>query len=258
MILFDSHVHTRFSTDSKMKIEAAIKRAAELNIGIITTEHMDLNCPIPNKFRFDPAQYYKEYGKYRSDKVLLGIELGMINDGVLNNKELIESCPFDYVIGSIHIVDDKDIFYEDFYINKSKKEAYEHYLRYMLQCIKTHNFIDSLGHIDYIARYARYEDKEIYYEDFTEYIDEILKTIAENGKSLELNTRRLNNSEAVKNLEKIYKRFYALGGRTLTIGSDAHNVDSIGSSFDIAKAITESSNLRIVYYKARKPEYISG
>lgn len=256
-MLFDSHMHTRFSTDSKMNIEAAIKRAAELNIGIITTEHMDLNCPIANEFKFSPDEYFKEYSKYRNDKVLLGIELGMITDRVLDNRELIESYPFDYVIGSIHIVDNMDVFYDAFYLNRTKREAYEHYFKYMLQCLKTHNFIDCLGHIDYIARYAKYEDKEIYYEDFTEYIDEILKTTAQNSKSIELNTRRLKDSTAVKNLQKIYKRFYELGGRTITIGSDSHNVDSIGSNFDSAKAMAESCNLKIVYFKERKPEYIS-
>jgi histidinol-phosphatase (PHP family) len=256
-MLFDSHMHTRFSTDSKMDIEAAIKRAGELNIGIITTEHMDLNYPIPNEFKFDPDKYFKEYAKYRNDKVLLGIELGMIPDSVSDNRKLIESYPFDYVIGSIHLVDNNDLFYDDFYTNRSKNEAYEDYFRYMLQCIKSHNFIDSLGHIDYIARYAKYEDKEIYYEDFTEYIDEILKAIALNGKPIELNTRRLKDSTVVKNLKKIYKRFYDLGGRTITIGSDSHNIDSIASNFDVAKAMAESCNLKIVYFKERKPEYIS-
>ncbi len=256
MNMFDSHMHTSFSTDSKMNIEAAIKKASELNMGIITTEHMDLNFPDKDQFRFDPKEYFKEYSKYRSNKVLLGIEIGMIADQALENKKLIESYPFDYVIGSIHIVDNVDVMTEEFYINRSKKDSYEHYFKYMLDCIRTHSFIDSLGHIDYISRYSAYEDKEIYYEDFSEYIDEVLKAVIEADKALELNTRRLGNSDAVNNLKKIYKRFYELGGKMITVGSDSHYENSIGFNFDAAKAIAESCKLKIVYFKERKPEYI--
>ncbi len=254
--MFDSHIHTKFSTDSKMDLEAAIKKAEEINIGIIITEHMDLNYPAEGSFVFNPANYFEEYAKYKSDKVLLGIELGMITDRVSENKKIIDSFPFDYVIGSTHLVDNVDIFQKEFYSGRSKKAAYEHYFSYMLNCLKTHNFIDSLGHIDFISRYSTYEDKEIYYEEFAEYIDEVLKAAVHNGKSLELNTRRLKDITAVKNLQKIYKRFYELGGRTLTIGSDSHAPSSIGIGFDTAKEIAENCSLKIVYYKDRKPQYI--
>jgi histidinol-phosphatase (PHP family) len=255
MILFDSHMHTRFSTDSKMNIEAAIKKAEELNIGIITTEHMDINFPVPYSFIFNPDDYFKEYSKYRCSKVLLGIELGMVAEQASENKAIADSHPFDYVIGSTHLVGGIDIFQKEFYEGISKKDSYESYFKYMLQCVKNHDFVDSLGHIDYIARYSTYEDKEIYFEDYLEYIDEVLKVLSQNEKALEINTRRLGNKEAVRNLSKIYKRFYELGGKMATIGSDSHTETSIGINFDIAKAIAESANLRIVYFKERKPEY---
>lgn len=257
LILFDSHMHTKFSTDSKMNIEDAIKKANELNIGITTTEHMDLNYPIPGDFVFDPKEYLKEYSKYRNDKVLLGIELGMIADQMEDNKKIIDDNPFDYVIGSIHLIDGIDLYDKAFYKGKTKNQAYEQYFTYMLQCLRSHNFIDSLAHIDFISRYSVYEDKEIHYEHFAQYIDEILKTVVQNNISLELNTRRLNNQTAAENLMKIYKRFYELGGRTVTIGSDAHNAATIGSNYAKAQSIAESCNLKTVYFKERKPEYCS-
>jgi histidinol-phosphatase (PHP family) len=255
-MLFDSHMHTRFSTDSKMDIESAIKRAEELNIGIITTEHMDINYPTPESFMFNPDHYFKEYSKYRSDKVLLGIELGMVADRALENKAITKNYPFDYVIGSTHLVEGIDVFQKEYYAGLDKKISYEKYFKYMLECLKTHDFIDSLGHIDYIARYSTYEDKEIYYEDFSEYIDEVLKTAAQKVKAIEINTRRLHSKDAVSNLTKIYSRFYELGGRIATIGSDSHTQSSIGINFDVARQIAENANLRIVYFKERKPEYL--
>ena len=43
MTLFDTHMHTDFSFDSREKLENILKRSKELGIGVITTEHKDLN-----------------------------------------------------------------------------------------------------------------------------------------------------------------------------------------------------------------------
>ncbi|MBL4937129.1 histidinol phosphate phosphatase [Clostridium sp. YIM B02515] len=255
-MIFDSHLHTKFSTDSKMDIEDAVKKAKELNIGLIITEHMDLKYPIKGNFIFNPEDYFNEYNKYRNSNTLLGIELGMRSDCVEENRQIIESFPFDYVIGSIHLVDTIDIFREDFYAGRTKKETYEQYLTCMLECLKSHNFIDSLGHIDYITRYARYEDKEIYYDDFSEYIDEVLKTAVVSNIPLEINTRRLRYKVAADSLLKIYRRFYEVGGRQVTIGSDAHNAAAIGNNINIALEIADRCNLKPVYFKERKMEYM--
>jgi histidinol-phosphatase (PHP family) len=254
--MFDSHIHTRFSTDSNMNIEEAIKRSNELNLGLVITEHMDINFPRKGKFIFNPDEYFKEYSKYRSDKLLLGIEMGMGPECLDDNRELARNYPFDYIIGSTHIVNNIDVYDESYYHKKEKKQAYEEYLNYMAECVKNHDFIDSLGHIDYIARYARFDDKELYYNDFKDLIDEVLKAVVEKEKSIELNTRRLRDKSAVKNLIDIYKRYYELGGRTITIGSDSHTPDTIGYSFGIAREIADMCNLKIVYYKERKIYYV--
>ncbi len=255
-MIFDSHLHTKFSTDSKMDIEDALKKAESLNIGLIITEHIDFKYPIKDIFLFNPTDYFNQYNKYRSSKTLLGVEIGMKDDCIEDNKHLIENYPFDYVIGSIHLVDNFELFKEDFYSGRSKKETYEQYLVCMLECLKSHNFIDSLGHIDYITRYARYEDKEIYYKDFSEHIDEVLKIAVVSNIPLEINTRRLRDKAAADNLLKIYRRFYELGGRQVTIGSDAHNAAAIGNNINIALEIADRSNLKPVYFKERKMEYM--
>lgn len=253
--MFDSHIHTTFSTDSKMNIEEAIKKAEELNIGLVITEHMDINYPDKSKFTFNHEEYFKNYSKYINENLHLGIELGMRLDCIEENKILAQKYPFDYVIGSVHLVNNIDLYGENFYKHKSKLQSYEEYFKYMISCVKTHSFVDSLGHIDYIARYAIYEDKEIYYEDFADYIDEVLKTAIQNNTILELNTRRLNKIEAIDNLKKIYKRYYELGGRMVTFGSDSHRTQDIGNNFNIAKNIADCCNLKPVFFKNRKPEY---
>ncbi len=253
--MFDCHVHTKFSTDSKMNIEDALKRASGLNIGMIITEHMDLKYPFEGKFAFDPEEYFNKYSKYRNDKLLLGVEMGIREDCLEENKRLAQSYGFDYIIGSVHVVDNIDIYEGIFYEGRDKKEVYSQYLNAMLESIKKHDFIDSLGHIDYIARYARFDDNEIYYREFENEIDEILKILIQNEKAIEINTRRIGNSKVVSSLIQIYKRYYELGGRIVTIGSDSHTQENIGANFDIAKEMVDMCNLKMVYYKDRKPYF---
>ncbi|AJD30121.1 histidinol phosphate phosphatase [Clostridium sporogenes] len=253
--MFDTHLHTEFSTDSKMTIGEAIKASKDNNLGIIVTEHMDLGLKDENKFCFHVPSYFEQYNKYRSDKLLLGIELGMERDLIEEGKEVINSGEFDYVIGSIHLIDKIDLYLDEFYKDKSKGEAFHIYFKNMSYNLAQYDFVDSLGHIDYISRYASYEDPEISYDIFKEDIDEVLKVIVEKEKSMEINTRRLNDKRATTNLVKIYKRFYELGGRTVTLGSDSHNFKDIGNRLSLGKEIADYCNLKIVYYKNRRPEY---
>lgn len=250
--MFDCHVHTTFSTDSKMRIEDAIERAEKLNLGLIITEHMDLNYPDPRRFYFSIEDYFETYDKYRSDKLLLGMEMGMRLDCLEKNREFHRSYDFDYIIGSVHLVNGIDIYNANYYEGRNKQDAYEEYFSYMLECIKAHDFIDSLGHIDYIARYARVDNQEIYYGEYAIYIDEILKALVKNQKVLEINTRRLASKKSIENLIEIYKRYSELGGQYVTVGSDSHYCDDIGKNFSEAKGIAEICGLKIVHFKERK------
>lgn len=255
-MLYDTHLHTTFSTDSRMTLAAAAARGRELGLGLIVTEHMDLDFPKPQAFLFDVDEYFRAYLPGRGDDLLLGVEIGMRPDLVRENAGLIAGRPFDYVIGSIHLVDGIDIYLEEFYLGRSKQEVFGHYFDSMLACLATYDFIDSLGHVDYITRYARYADPEIYYGEFTDYLDAILGRLVDLGKAIEINTRRLGNADSVAALLPIYHRFRQLGGRHVTIGSDAHKPADIGNHFALAFDMAEACGLTPVYFKNRQPEYM--
>lgn len=256
-MIVDTHIHTLFSSDSKMHIDQALQRSDELGIGITLTEHMDLSYPEPDAFIFDVNQYLTEYAPHRSHKVMLGVEIGMRPDCLAENRKIIAANPFDFVIGSIHVIENTDIYHESFYHERSKQAVYRQYLAAMADCLSTHEFIDTLGHIDYIARYARYSDPELYYDEFAPAIDEVLKVTARQEKAIEINTRRLSSPAAAQALLPIYQRFHELGGKLATIGSDAHKPGDIGRDFKLAMQIAELSGLRPVYFKQRQPFYIS-
>lgn len=255
-MIFDSHVHTEFSTDSQLKIEDALEVSKKLGLGIISTDHIDLNYPEKGKFTFNIDEYFKKYHKYRGNNYLIGVEIGMTEEYSDENRNIDQNYEFDYVIGSIHFVDGMDIYEKSFYKDREKKRIYKRYFETMLDCLKTHEYIDSLAHIDYISRYAVYQDNEIYYNEYAELIDEVLKFIIDRQIAFEINTRRLDKNYVIKNLMPIYKRYKDMGGSFVTIGSDAHNGNNIGMNMKEAFLIAEECNLKPVYYKNRKPEYI--
>ena len=260
-IMIDSHVHTEFSNDSQMRFEHAMEQSRKIGMGMTFTEHLDLKSQtetgIEIDMSFDIDKYFNDYGKYKSSKLMLGIEIGMQESCVEENRKIASSYPFDYIIGSIHSVKGQDIYFPKSYDGKTKKQIFEQYFLDMVTCVKQNEFIDSLGHIDYISRYATFDDNEIYYNEFNDYINDVLKALVSNEKAMEINTRRLGGAIAYNNLVNIYKAYNQIGGKYVTIGSDAHHAEDIGKNFKHALSICEICNLKPVYFKERKMEYMS-
>ena len=251
-MFFDCHTHTKFSFDSEMSAVDAIDTAKNLNLGIIFTEHFDFDL---KDFQFNPKEYFTEYEKFRGENVRLGVEIGLTASSVQANKNFIANGNFDLIIGSIHLVDNFDIYHHEFFADKNKFTAYKKYFATMKENILIHDF-DVLGHIDYICRNAPYENPAIDYKDFSAEIDEILKILIEREKILELNTRRLDKKSVLDELAPIYKKYRELGGKFISIGSDAHKSSAIGNYFDTALSFAKDLNLIPVTFSNRKINYL--
>lgn len=255
-MIFDSHMHTKFSADSEMLAVDAINRARSLDLGVVFTEHFDYGLELNGKpFTFDAAEYFGEYDNLRGDDVRLGVEVGLRKFARAANEKFIAAADFDLIIGSIHLVDDYDIYYPEFYAGKDKATAYGKYFAQMADEAAACDY-DVLGHIDYICRAAPYDNPEIDYATFKAAIDAVLKIVVERGKVLELNTRRFGSARAVNELVPVYKKYRALGGQFVTIGSDAHNVDAVGNYFARALDFARELDLTPVTFRERRLEKI--
>ena len=254
-MIFDSHSHTSFSADSDMTAEDALKAARARGLGIVFTEHLDVDFPGELDFSFDPAAYWKQYEPLRGDNLHLGIEVGMQAGTAEASRAFVTRAPFDLVIGSVHLLRGIDIYEKECFEGREKDELYREYFRTMAEMIACHDFIDVLGHIDYIARTAPYENPELSYGASEDEIDAVLRTAVAQGVVLELNTRRLGSRRALKELAPIYARYHELGGRYVTLGSDAHGADAIGANFAAAEDFARAMGLSIVTFFARKMEF---
>lgn len=256
-MLYDTHMHTRYSCDGEMTYLEAMEAAAKLDIGMIITEHWDYDYPTNrDAFTFDLEDYFRHLLPVRSDKVLVGIEIGMQTHTAALDEALAAAHSFDYVLGSIHCIGRRDLYEPTCYEGYTRQQIMEEFLSDSITCVEQHDNFDAFAHIDYICRYWPYEGEEAHLrlKDGPEQFDKLLKLLIAKDKPLEINTRRLDQPEAARALLPIYERYYALGGRYCTLGSDAHYTEHVGRRLKEALELARQAQLKPVYFKARKPE----
>lgn len=269
MIQFDTHIHTDFSTDSDTPLHLQIKQAEKMGLeGICITDHMDFDFPpeemdfevkgVP--FSFDVEQYQKEIQEISGNiKVLTGVECGLQNSAsvIEKNTSLFENYSWDYIIGSLHLVDKKDPYYASFWENKEPKKCIQNYFVALYENIKQFQQINSLGHMDYIVRYAP-PSYEYQVKNFMDIIDEILRFIIHKDIALEINTSGWKKEGRCQNPHfEIIKRYVALGGQLITIGSDAHSPNYMAYQFEKLPALLKKAGLhQYCVYDKRKPVFL--
>jgi histidinol-phosphatase (PHP family) len=251
-MLFDSHVHTEVSADSEMKARDALAAAEAQGIGLVFTEHIDFSYQGEKEFIFSPEEYWAAYEPLRGERLSLGVELGMVPGELEMAKAFLARAPFDEVIGSIHLIDGGDIYEPSTYEGKTQQEIYLRYFTLMRDMVRQNPYIDTLAHIDYIARYAPYEHPDISYEVWHDAIDKVLRAVVETETALEINTRRFGDRLAMKELAPIYRRYAELGGRDVTLGSDAHKKETVGAHLALAAQMAEAYGLQTVTFHERK------
>lgn len=252
-MLYDTHTHADYSCDAEMTLPQAIERAKALNIGLILTEHWDRYYPTnPEMFLFDIDDYFRKNTPYRTEQILLGIEVGLQPQAIEEDRKMTAAHPFDEVVGSMHCFLGKDMYEPSTYEGMTKEQAVRDYLEDSVRCLELHPDFDSYGHLDYICRYMPYPDHNLYYKDNPELWDKVFTLLIEQDKALEINTRRLGNPQVIPPLQELYNRFAQLGGRYATLGSDAHYPEHVGRDLAVGKAIADAAGLQLVYYKERK------
>ncbi len=242
----DTHVHTRNSHDGKLPISKIIDLAKAQGLCYLaTTDHLDYDFEYGKNrapVSWPPLNLEEYYNEWKSAKTALdndksnrlklcfGIEASYDSSEKAKNKycEAIEKYPFDVVINSVHCVDGYDVYFKLAFLFKSKKRVYRRYLQTILESLDAPYHYDIVAHIGYIAHGAPYRDKQLRYKDFPDEIDAVLKGIIERGKALEVN---FHHDMAPG--RDILERYYELGGRKISYGSDAHRGD-ICKNFDEA------------------------
>ncbi len=247
MIKTDCHLHSTFSTDGSSEMEHEIRHAISLGIKTLCfTEHDDYGAYADGSFVVDMEAYSRRLlelkNKYASDiEILFGLEVGMqpVAEVYEHFAKLLPKWNFDFIIGSSHVVKNKDPYYPVFFEDYPDEDAaYRAYFEEELADSRMFDDFDSFGHLDYIFRYDTSGNKDFTYSKFADYIEPLLEEIIKKGKCIEVNSAGLRKGMKQPNPHTdIIKRYKELGGLPPTIGSDAHNLKDIAADFDIVEKI---------------------
>jgi histidinol-phosphatase (PHP family) len=259
--MYDYHLHSEFSIDSKIPMETMVQAGINKNLkSLCFTDHVDLEST-PNKIdiQFRPDDYFKNINKVKYKyknfiEVAAGVEIGMQSHLGKRYEDFINNNPFDFVIMSIHAIDGKDLYIDEYLKDKEPLFAIQEYYKTMYMCLQKYDEFDTLGHIDFIDRY--FDDyKDIpKFQKYSDIVEGILKILIEKGKALEINTAGLRYGlDYFHPKMQILKLYRDLGGELLTIGSDAHTPDNIGYEYKFAEKALKELGFKYIYiFKERK------
>ena len=262
----DYHIHTEFSDDSREPMENQIERAIELGLEeICFTDHVDYGIKKDGEevniewrggdgmsydvSKMDPlanVNYQEYFGKLLRMKetykgrirIRQGLEFG-IQSGTIPQYERLWGRygeQLDFALLSIHQVDNKEFWTQEFQSGKTQKEYNLAYYQEILKVMQQFKHYSVLAHLDLIIRYDK--NGVLPFRGVRDIIAEILGTAIEDEKGIEINTSSwhygLSDTQPSRDILRLYRD---LGGRIVTIGYDAHTTRYLGDHIRDAQEI---------------------
>ena len=151
--MFDYHMHSRVSFDGKSDALDMALVAKERGLKeICFTDHIDYTPEMD--MVFDTAVYNAEYDGLEVPGLLIrrGMEYGLTPDNAAQLKIDLNRRHFDFVLGSVHLVDGVDVYLEPYWADKRYDEAIRLFLETTLEAVRAHEDYDVLGHLTFISK----------------------------------------------------------------------------------------------------------
>lgn len=259
MLIADYHIHTAMcghaSGTLDELVEAAIARGLD-EVGI--ADHMPLLyfedpdlAMAPEQLPVYVEQVLEIKEKYRDRiTVRLGIEADYHPETQEDRLKMIEGFPWDYVIGSVHILGDwvfDDPRRLERYEGLDVDQFYVDYLRTVGDMAET-GLYTTVGHAD-LAKKFNYRadiDLEPYYRD-------VLEKVKAAGMCYEINTAGLRWPADEMYPDPAFVRIAAAMDVPVTLGSDAHGPADVARDFDRALSLMrEVGYSQMAFFEGRR------
>ena len=249
----DLHTHTLFSFDGDPAATVTAMCESALKKGLThlaITDHCDINGEVERlyDFPFDPDGAWnammevKEKYKGRLN-VVCGIELGNATQYPEAARAVLDTHPYEFVIGSLHNLRNVPDFCLMNYGHMSDGLISQLFDRALDETLEMVQFdgITTLGHLTYIHRYITLAGKKLDFKPYYGKIEAIYRSLIARDIALELNVstlwKGLGISMPTMELLKLYKD---CGGRLITVGTDAHAPENLGKAVRKGYAILET------------------
>lgn len=259
--ILDMHTHTDNSFDGHHSVMFMCESAVAKNLRAIAfTDHIEMDFFKEKSFDRTALQSFIDITKARSTFegtliVCVGIELGEATYNIKDSEDLLSKMKYDFVVASIHNLRNMEDFscldYKKYDIDKLLNKYFDDIIE-----LSAWGKFDSLAHMTYPLRYISGVHKiPVDISKYQSKIDEALSLLAENDKALEINTSGLRQALGTTMPDESYvKRFKQLGGKMITIGSDAHYAEYIGSGIDTGMQIAKRCGFDCVtLFQNRQP-----
>lgn len=268
-MLADYHVHTAFSDDSEYPIEQVVLDAIDMGLDeVCFTDHVDYGIKRdwddqegmsyrcggvgePARIALSNVDYDAYIAAIRNlqvryrEKVALkiGLEFGAQVSTIPQYRRLFSRYPFDFIILSVHQIDNKELWNQDFQKGKTQQEYNQRYYEEILSLAQQYHEYSVLGHLDLVSRYDK---MGIYpFDCVRSILAKIMKTVIADGKGIEVNTSsyRYGLHDLTPSVD-ILKLYLQLGGRIITIGSDSHKQSHLGAYLQKTKEMLRALGYR--------------
>lgn len=166
--------------------------------------------------------------------IKLGCEIGHYPQYATEIIRFAGQYPFDYIIGSIHALEDKPIDIAPFFDTGNTALQIKRVRQYFsaIKEMVDHAYFDCVGHLDITKKHLTAHDVE----EYQDLIWDIAHSMKKNDIGFELNTsgwrHPIKECYPSSDIIKILKN---AGVRKVTIGSDSHSPGSVGQ--DIQKGL---------------------
>ncbi|MCA9401633.1 MAG: histidinol-phosphatase HisJ [Candidatus Omnitrophica bacterium] len=168
----------------------------------------------------------------------ISIKVGLETDYVPNfetqTKEIVEGFTYDYVIGSVHYIDEwgfDDPAERERWDRQDIEQVYRSYFS-LLRKSALSGMFDYMAHVDLVKKFGHRPQGDV--------LDEVKKTadvFKETGMVIEINTAGLRKPVGEMYPSLAHLKIYRQAGVPLTFGSDAHQPDHVGKDFQTAKEL---------------------
>lgn len=274
--LVDIHTHCNLSSDSAAAPEEMTKTAFGLGVShFALTDHIELDefhdgewdyWAAINKMQPTFEKLHAEYaGKMN---IYFGVEIGQPMYNLHVAEQILAEHDYDFIIGSVH----RTCHYE--HMGKipdnefDRKRVMIEYWEDMLNLVEWGKFC-SLAHMTFLLRFTgvdtptgviaeKTERAQAAFDTHKAIIDKILEVIVKKDIALEVNTSgyRRGLGGPMANAPFI-KRYRELGGRLITVGSDAHQASDIAKDTDKCYGLLKELGFNeICVFKKKEPIFI--
>ena len=274
-MIMNLHTHTHHSPDAHNTVAERVTAANALGLRFMAvTDHVEIN-------RYYPAEYYhaeqtEEFfydgkGVFEGSMaeiaaaqahcapltILAGAEIGQIPQDTEKSALLYNDPRVDLIIGSVHELPGRPDFYFLNYAEENIPALVTAYFEELLRLAQTDCY-DILGHLTYGLRYL--PDRRAYdLAPHQELIDEILMTVIRKKKAIELNGSGLRKPRLYIDPDLVLvRRYRELGGKYLTISTDAHETKFLGFGIDLLEDMAKTAGFsELTVFKKHEPFTVS-